>query len=244
METDRLTALIADLDHPDKPTIRAAVDQLIGLARESVQVRTALEQRLVELGHRDYWPVAYVLGHLPQPSGATIRNLLDTLDHREPDIRWAIVLLLVRIAKTESSIINLLIELCENGTTNQKRMAIYGLRDLVLNDVVSLQALLSSLSDPDPTVRVAAATSLKNRTDDAERVRSALLQSYLLDVDIKVRSAAAVTLANIGLPSEEFLRALKEASESDNSQSKKAATVALALLEKREPASIAGMRQR
>jgi len=85
---------------------------------------------------------------------------------------------------------------------------------------------------------------LKNRTDDAERVRTALLQSYLLDVDIKVRSAAAVTLANIGLPSEEFLRALKEASESDNSQSKKAATVALALLEKREPASIAGMRQR
>ena len=244
METDPLTALIVELDHPDKPTIRAAVDQLIGLTRESVQVRAALEQRLTELGHRNYWPVAYVLGHLPQPSGATIRNLLDTLDHREPDIRWAIVLLLVRIAKTESSVINLLIDLCENGTTNQKRMAIYGLRDLVLNDVASLHALLSSLSDPDPTVRVAAATSLKNRTDDAERVRAALLQSYLLDVDIKVRSAAAVTLANIGLPSEEFLRALKEASESDNSQSKKAAAVALALLEKREPASIAGMRQR
>ena len=173
-----------------------------------------------------------VLGHLPQPSGATVRNLLDTLDHREPDIRWAIVLLLVRIAKTESSVINLLIELCENGTTNQKRMAIYGLRDSVLNDVASLQALLSSLSDSDPTVRVAAATSLKNRTDDDERVRAALLQSYLLDVDIKVRSAAAVTLANIGLPSEEFLRALKEASESDNSQSKKAAAVALAFLKK------------
>jgi HEAT repeat protein len=244
METDQLTALIADLDHPDKPTIRAAVDQLIGLAKESSQVRTALEERLNELGHRNYWPVAYVLGHLPEPSGATMRNLLDTLDHREPDIRWAVVLLLVRIAKTESSAVNLLIELCQSGTANQKRMAIYGLRDLILNDVASLQALLSSLSDSDPTVRVAAATSLKNRTDDNERVRAALLQSYLLDVDIKVRSAAAVTLANIGLPSEEFLRALKDASESDNSQSKKAAAVALALLEKREPASIAGLRQR
>jgi len=244
METDRLTALIADLDHPDKPTIRTAVDQLIGLARESTQARAALEQRLAELGHRNYWPVAYVLGHLPEPSGATIRNLLDTLDHREPDIRWAIVLLLVRIAKSESSIINLLIGLCESGTANQKRMAIYGLRDLVLNDVASLHALLNSLSDSDPTVRVAAVTSLKTRTDGDERVRAALLQSYLLDADIKVRSAAAVTLANMGLPSEEFLRALKDASESDNSQSKKAAAVALALLEKREPASIAGVRQR
>ena len=233
-----------DTSYDPPAQFRTAVDQLIGLAKESTQVRTALEERLNELGHRNYWPVAYVLGHLPEPSGATIRNLLDTLDHREPDIRWAIVLLLVRIAKSESSIINLLIELCESGTANQKRMAIYGLRDLVLNDVASLHALLSSLSDSDPTVRVAAVTSLKTRTDGDQRVRAALLQSYLFDADIKVRSAAAVTLANIGLPSEEFLRALKDASESDNSQSKKAAAVALALLEKREPASIAGLRQR
>jgi HEAT repeat protein len=244
METDRLAALIADLDHPDKPTIRAAVNQLIGLARESAQVRTALDRRLTELGQRNYWPVAYILGHLPQPSGVTIRNLLDSLDHREPDIRWAIVLLLVRIAKSEISIIGLLIDLCRSGTANQKRMAIYGLRDLALNDAASLQAILRSLSDSDSTVRVAAATSLKNRTDDTDRVRDALLQSYLIDADIRVRNAAAVTLANIGSPSEEFLGALKEASASDNSQTRKAAAVALGLLEKREPASIGSLRQR
>ena len=58
MEPDRLTALIADLDHSDKPTIRAAVNQLIGLAGESAQVRAALEERLAKLGHRNYWPVA------------------------------------------------------------------------------------------------------------------------------------------------------------------------------------------
>jgi len=177
MENDRLAALIADLDHPDKPTIRAAVDQLIGLARESAQVRTALDRRLNELGRRNYWPVGYILGHLPQPSGATIRNLLDTLDHREPDIRWAIVLLLVRIAKSEISIISPLIDLCQSGTANQKRMAIYCLRDLALNDAASLQALLLSLSDSDATVRVAAVTSLRNRTDENDRVRESLLHS-------------------------------------------------------------------
>ena len=244
METYQLGALIADLDHPDKPTIRAAVDQLIGLARESAQARTALDRRLNELGHRNYWPVAYILGHLPQPSGATIRNLLDTLDHRQPDIRWAIVLLLVRIAKSDSAIIGLLIDLCQSGTANQKRMAIYGLRDLALNDAASLQALLHSLSDSDTTVRVAATTSLRNRTDDTDRVRDALLQSYLIDADIKVRSAAAVTLANIGSPSEEFLIALREATRSADSQARKAAFVALELLEKRRPASIGGLRDR
>ncbi|MBM4299089.1 MAG: hypothetical protein FJ143_15240, partial [Deltaproteobacteria bacterium] len=77
METDRLAALIADLDHPDKPTIRAAVDQLVELARESARARAALEQRLGASGHKNYWPVAYVLGHLPQPSGAAIKHLLD-----------------------------------------------------------------------------------------------------------------------------------------------------------------------
>ena len=244
METDRLAALIADLDHPDKPTLRAAVDQLIGLARESAQVRTALDRRLNELGRRNYWPVGYILGHLPQPSGATIRNLLDTLDHREPDIRWAIVLLLVRIAKSENSIIGPLIDLCRIGTANQKRMAIYCLRDLALNDAASLQALLLSLSDSDATVRVAAVTSLRNRTDENDRVRESLLQSYVNDADIKVRNAAAVTLANIGSPSEEFLRALKEASKNDNSQARKAAAVALGLLEKREPAPPGSLRGR
>jgi HEAT repeat protein len=170
--------------------------------------------------------------------------LLDTLDHREPDIRWAIVLLLVRIAKSENSIIGPLIDLCRIGTANQKRMAIYCLRDLALNDAASLQALLLSLSDSDATVRVAAVTSLRNRTDENDRVRESLLQSYVNDADIKVRNAAAVTLANIGSPSEEFLRALKEASENDNSQARKAAAVALGLLEKREPAPPGSLRGR
>jgi HEAT repeat protein len=232
METDRLAALIADLDHPDKPTLRAAVDQLIVLADKAEQVRETLDKRLIEPGHKNYWPVAYILGHLPKPSGVALRTLLQTLDHPEPDIRWAISLLLVKIAKREGSVVNLLIDLCRNGTVNQRRMAVYCLRDLELNDAASLQAIIDLLSDTDSTVRVAATTSLKSRSDENDRVRQALLDSYLNDTEIKVRNAAAVTLASFGAPSEDFLRALKKASESDNAQVKKAATVALGLLEK------------
>jgi HEAT repeat protein len=232
MEIDRLAALIADLDHPDKPTLRAAVDELIVLATNNEPVRETLDQRLIEPDHKNYWPVAYILGHLPKPSGVALRTLLQTLDHPEPDIRWAISLLLVKIAKSEGSVVNLLIDLCHNGTANQRRMAVYCLRDLELNDADSLQAIIDLLSDADSTVRVAATTSLKSRSDENERVRQALLKSYLHDGDIKVRNAAAVTLASFGAPSEDFLRALKEAAESDNAQVRKAAVVALGLLKK------------
>jgi len=232
MEPDRLVALIADLDHPDKPTLRAAVDELIVRAANSEPVRAILDRRLIEPDHRNYWPVAYILGHLPKPSGIALRTLLETMDHPEPDIRWAISLLLVKIAKQEGSVVNLLIELCRNGTANQRRMAVYCLRDLELNDAASLQAIIDLLSDADATVRVAATTSLKTRRDENDRVRQALLNSYLNDGDIKVRNAAAVTLASFGAPSEDFLRALRKASESDNGQERKAAAVALGLLEK------------
>jgi len=224
--------LIAALDHPDKPTIRAAVDQLITLAAHSDDLIQALTRRLDEPDHRNYWPVAYVLGHQAQPSGAVIRTLLDALNHREPDIRWANGLLLVRIARQEPAVVPLLIELCDAGTTNQKRMALYCLRDLALNDDESRRAMLKALADQEPSVRVAAITSLKVRSDVDVAARQKLLATYLRDTDDRVRNAAAVTLASLGSPDEEFLGALNEASKSGNSQIKKSAHAALKLLQK------------
>src|SRR5437867_4436756 len=228
--------LIADLDHPDKPTIRAAVDALISLATTSPNTQQILHQRLIETGHRNYWPAAYILGHLPHPSGAVIRNLIEALDHREPDIRWAIALLLVRIVKKEGDFLNLLVELSKTGTANQKRMALYCIRDLALSDSVSLAALREALGDTDPTVRVAAAICLKLRSDLDDAGKTLLLQVYLTDTELKVRNTAAVALANLGSPAPEFLNALRTASESDNGQVRKAAITALALLEKRRSA--------
>jgi HEAT repeat protein len=232
MEIKPLDALIADLDHADKPTIRVAVDRLIVAAAETEVVRDRLDRRLVEPNHKNYWPVAYILGHLAQPSGAVLRTLLETLDHREPDIRWAAALLLVQIAKREGAVFNLLLELCRTGTANQRRMAVYCLRDLELDDGASLQAICDLLSDADTTVRVAAITSLKNRRADEPRVRHALLESYLHDGEIRVRNAAAVTLASFASPAPEFLRALEDAAANGDDQAKKSAAVAIKMLRK------------
>lgn len=234
MTTDprEITDLIAVLDHPDKPTIRAAVDKLIALAEHCEETRQALNQRLNEAEHRNYWPVAYVLGHQPFPSAVVIRTLLDALDHREPDIRWANGLLLVRIAREQHAVVPLLIELCASGSANQKRMALYCLRDLALNDQQSRAAMTGALDDGDATVRVAAVTTLKLRKDLDANVRTKLLASYVNDRDDRVKHAIAITLASLGEADEEFIRALMEASRSGNGQIKKSAEAALKILQK------------
>ena len=244
IDDGQIANLIAALDHPDKPTIRAAVDALIALASASTDLQKLLHQRLTEDGHKNYWPVAYILGHLRNPSDECIGKLIDTLDHREPDIRWAIALLLVRLAKDQGTVVNLLLELCASGTANQKRMALYCIRDLALSDSTSLVALLKALNDADPTVRVAAAICLKMRPDLDEAGKNTLLQVYLRDIDPKVRNAVVIALAALGSPSVEFLSALNEARESENGQTKKAAGAALQLLEKRRSASTGSLRDR
>jgi HEAT repeat protein len=227
---NKATELLEALDSPDRPTIRAAVEALIPLAADSSELCETLEQLLHDEQRKNRWALAYILAHLAQPSSKTIETLLDGLDHREPDIRWAIGLLIVRLARMENKIVQSLSELCATGSSAQKRMAVYCLRDLNLDDENSLQVFLELLHDPDPTVRVAAVISLTKRTDLDTNGKQLLLRLYLDDPDFRVRNSAAITLSRLGSPSEEFLAALREANECENAQARKAASSALAIL--------------
>lgn len=237
LDRSRADALIADLDHHDKPTIRAAVDGLIRLANEFPELREILDRRLREAGRINDWPIAYVLGHLPQPSADALEVLIEALDHREPDIRWAIALLLTGIAKKDIDVIERLMKLASGGTANQKRMALYCIRDLALSDAASRSALLGALRDADATVRVAAAICLRLRSDLNDIEKQALQKLYADDAEAKVRHTAAIALAHLGQPTPEFLLALRKNSESEDQETRKAALAALALLEKRRSAS-------
>lgn len=232
-----IATLIADLETADKSTLRKAVDQLIPLAIEDVRVATTLSELLDDPACKNRWPIAYILASLPSPTQSSVQILMETLDHRDPDIRWAVVLILIRLAKTDSQILNLLIALASSGTANQRRMAIYSLRDVGLNDERSVAALLNSLNDPEPTVRVAAVTSLKTRPQLNEAGKHEILDRFLRDGDVRVRNTAAVTLAQLGNPSEEFLSALQKASASENVQVKKAVVTAFDILKKRSAPS-------
>ena len=240
MDENQTAALLTDLNSSDKPTIRAAVDKLIKLAAAAPALADELNRVLEDSRGKHRWPAAYILAHLPHPCPRVFAVLLNALDHPDPDIRWAVTLLLVRLAKTDSGIVGLLLDLRRTGTPTQRRMALYGIRDLRMTDAASLQALLDSLGDDDPMVRVAAVTSLKGRLGIDSGGRKMLYDLIVNDPDLRVRNAAAVTLAQLGSPSEEFLATLKEAEASEHAQLKKAATAALAILQKRRSAPAGG----
>ena len=217
---DKIAPLMADLEKSDKPTLRKAVDALIPIAADDPQIATTLSELLNDPGRKNRWPIAYILAS-PSPTQSSIQVLIETLDHRDPDIRWAVALILIRLAKTDRQVLKLLIELAAKGTANQRRMAIYSIRDVGLTDEASVQMLMDALHDPDPTVRVAAVTSLKMQSGLSERGKSELLELFLRDLDPRVRNTVVVTLAYLGTPSEEFLSELTKATASENAQLKK-----------------------
>ncbi len=233
----KIAALMADLEKSDKPTLRKAVDALVHMVADDAEIGTTLTELLHDPRRKNRWPIAYILASLPSPPQSSIEVLIETLDHRDPDIRWAVALILIRLAKADQQILRLLIELASIGTANQRRMAIYSLRDVGAGDEESVHTLLRSLSDLDPTVRVAAVTSLKSQPGLGEIGKNELLRLFLNDQDLRVRNSSAVTLAQMGAPSEAFLNELTKAAASDNAQLKKAATAALDILKKRSAPS-------
>lgn len=234
--SDQIDALIAALESTDKPEIRAAVDALIDHVSQSTELAETLVAILADPTRRNRWAIAYVLAHLPQPSQSALDVLLDGLNHPDPDIRWAVVLLLARLAKAHPYIVTRLLDLLTKGTGTQRRMAVYCMRDLELQDGASLQALLDTLHDPDAMVRVATVTSLKDRSDLGPNVYDTLLKSFLEDPDVRVRNVAAVTLAQLGWNSQEFIAALTQASQTGDAQQRKAASAALELVQKKRSA--------
>jgi HEAT repeat protein len=230
---DKIAPLMADLEKSDKPTLRKAVDALIAIAADAPQIATTLSELLNDPGRENRWPIAYILASLPSPTRSSIQVLIETLDHRDPDIRWAVALILIRLAKADRHVLQLLIELAAKGTANQRRMAIYSIRDVGLTDEASVQMLMDALHDPDPTVRVAAVTSLKMQSGLSERGKSELLELFLRDLDPRVRNTVVITLAYLGTPSEEFLGELVKATTSENAQLKKAANAAFDILKRR-----------
>ena len=100
---DKIAALMADLENSDKPTLRKAVDALIRIAADDAQIATTLSERLHDPGCKNHWSIAYILASLPSPTQSSVQVLMGTLDHRDPDIRWAVALTLIRLAKTDET---------------------------------------------------------------------------------------------------------------------------------------------
>jgi len=137
------------------------------------------------------------------------------------------------LTKAHESIVQLTTSVIATGTATQRRMVIYYLKELKRRNEPVRQALLAALNDPDPMVRVAAVISLKDQDVDSTG-KTALLNLLLRDPDFRVQHAAAITLASLGSPSEEFLSALNHATKSAQEPLKKAALSAQRILQEKK----------
>jgi HEAT repeat protein len=232
-ESVKLDLLIQALDQPDKKAVREAVEALIPMAKGVRNVAARLCAALDAAPAEKRWPVAYVLAHLSPLSTPCVDALKGALGLSDPDIRWAVALLLVRLAKKpEPAVAAHLINLLHSGSPTQRRMAVYCLRDIGAQDLLGA-ALQHALADSDPLVRVAAVTSLKAFPGIGRAATDQLLRLVSEDLDSRVRASAALALARVGAPGEKILATLDDAVHSADAKLAKAARAALQILEKR-----------
>jgi len=231
---EQIARLIRALDHPDKKTIRQAVDALVALAPDAPEICGEVAAAMARAPAEKRWPMAYVLAQIAPPSDACFDALECGLDAPDPDIRWAVVVLLVRVAERHGDkTVERLVSLLKSGTATQRRMAVYALRDIATKDAPSQQAVRGALGDPEPLVRVAALTSLKIFPKVARDALAELLRMLESDPDARVRAADALALAHSGAPTEEIAPALQRAAESGDGIVAKAARAGLEVLKRR-----------
>jgi len=159
-DTQKIDLLIESLKHPEKKVIRQAAERLIAMAPQVPELAPKLNRLLTITPDQYRWPIAYVLARISPPSPPCLEVLKETLGSGDSDIRWAAAVLLVRLGNADKGVTALLRDLLRTGTPTQRRMAVYCIRDSDQNQAC-VEALLDSLRDPDPLVRVASVTSLK-----------------------------------------------------------------------------------
>ena len=232
-ESEGIGALIASLDLADKKAVRKAVDQLTSMGGAAPEIAEKLHAALAAAPAGKRWPIAYALAQIGPISGPCLEALEQALDFADPDIRWAVALLLVRLAKQPGSGVGArLATLLKTGSPSQRRMALYCLRDIGAPELIA-EPVAAALADPDPLVRVAAATSLKTFPAVAKNLAGVLAALVARDPDARVRAGAAIALGYLEAPGEKVLQALENAAQSGEPNLAKAARAALAILNRK-----------
>jgi HEAT repeat protein len=233
-EPSDFPGLIQSLLDSNKKVSRDAADRLIAKARKEPELIGHLERLLSEVPPSESWPVAYVLGNAAQPSVACLQVLRKTLDSPDPDLRWGAVSLLARLASGDARIPVIFVDLLTTGSSTQRRMAVYGLRDAKLPDASRMvPPLVAAIKDADPLVRVAAVLSLQLAPEIPGDVPDSLLDLLSQDPDTRVRCAAASTLGKAEISSRKITDALAAVAAAAEPRLRKAAQAALESIKKR-----------
>jgi HEAT repeat protein len=228
-EPEELHALGACLGSEHKVLQRRTAEALAGLHQRGVAVTHVLLAALESPGPRQRWGAAYALSRIGAAPAQALPVLLECLGEDDGDVRWAAATILVHMEDTPV-LVDALHNLLVTGNAAQRKMAAYCLRDVEARTPAVEQALDAALDDAEPSVRMAAMSSLARLCTDRATLARRLV-TLLGDVDEGVRRATAVVLGSLGEPSEPVLTALRDAAASADPSLQRAAMRALRRLQ-------------
>lgn len=188
----RMTPLLDALQGADKANVRRAVEGLVALAVEEPGVERVLDAQFLI---SPLWTIAYTLGQIARPSAPCLEVLVQGLGSGDQDIRWATQLLLADLGASYPEVMLRLKLLVRDGSSTQRRMAVYCLRDIGAAGLSGL--LLGSMEDSEPLVRVAAVTSLTKFLAVGIEELAALRKAATEDPDVRVRNAATFAVKRL-----------------------------------------------
>ena len=235
VEPDALDALVDCLADARKIVQRRAAETCVALLDRHAELRARLHGALGADDPRMRWGAAYALGLATLFSEDTVRVLTEALGGHDGDLRWAALDLFKRFGATDPAAAGeRLVRLAVDGNTQQRKMALYGLRDLAAADAAAVDAATQALESRAAEVRLAAISLLVRLS--AHRARTAtILLGLLGDADPVIPRAAAAGLGMLGERSPEVLAALERVRSGPDPGLRRAAVRSLRLLSRREP---------
>ena len=167
-----------------------------------------------------------LIGPLPAAAAA---SLIDALGVDDGDIRWAAAERLKQLAARESRlVIPELLRLAADGSAEQRKMALYCLRDLDVGEAVEVAQ--SALRADDVGVRLAALSAFARLADERAAAAEKIV-ALLKDADDRVRRAAAATLGTLGSRAPVVISALQQICSAEDPSLRRAAERSLKILQ-------------
>lgn len=216
--------LLAALDHPTKLARRQAAEALGELGRGDAGIRSPLGAELSGGPLERRWSVAYALFLAGERSERLWPVLSEAIGSSDGDLRWAASRLVVALEVPDLTA--RLLAAVAGGGAEQRKMALYCLREHGERGGHIDAAVIAALDDADAAIRLAAISSLSVTAHDGDAAARAILRR-LDDADAGVRRAAAAALGRLQPGRPDVLAALGVAAASEDEALARAARGAL-----------------
>jgi hypothetical protein len=186
-------ALIELCGHPRKEVSRRSAGAL-SRGAGAPPCRALIEAALGDSDARRRWGATFALARAGVLSDAVVGAAVDALASRDGDVRWAGAEIVCRAARERPDVASVLIAAAAAASPEQRKMALYCLRDIGADAASHFSA---ALADDDRSVRLAGLAGLARCASLAPEQRERLFSCVAEDCDEGVRRAARAAAARL-----------------------------------------------